>query len=232
MSSARRHAGVVVALLCLAFAFLAPDHALTTSAGWPASPSSYTYDSAAPPSSAPTLTHASTGDASTVAGTTSESAKHSAVQRRPESAPGFAADTALDEGANAGRLASTVAQSATGDAARASDVAAEDASGGSRLVDSAVRRVKLRTSTKEAIEDAAPKTAEGDFIDPNTGQVVPKEGPFHYGHQPGYEWWRTQQMAREGGWTRQDVIEFENDPSHYQIEDPYSNMSHRYEMGA
>lgn len=92
------------------------------------------------------------------------------------------------------------------------------------------RRVKLRVGTKEKIREAAPKTPDGDFIDPNTGQVIPKEGPFHYGHKPGFEWWRTKQRAREEGWTREQLIEFENDWTHYQIEDPIPNMSHRYEM--
>lgn len=101
---------------------------------------------------------------------------------------------------------------------------------GEAAVDVAARRVTLRQGTKAQIRDAAPKTADGDFIDPNTGQVIPKEGPFHYGHKPGFEWFRTQQTAREECWSRRDVIEFENDPTHYQIEDPASNMSHRYEM--
>lgn len=99
-----------------------------------------------------------------------------------------------------------------------------------QAVDVAARRVTLRVGTKASIKEAAPKTPEGDFIDPNTGQVIPRDGPFHYGHKPGFEWWRTQQIARSEGWTRQDVIEFENDPTHYQIEDPSSNMSHLFEM--
>lgn len=74
------------------------------------------------------------------------------------------------------------------------------------------------------------RTASGDFIDPNTGQVIPRGGPFHYGHKPGFEWWRTQQIAREQGWTREQLIEYENNPSHYQIEDPLANLSHRFEM--
>ena len=110
----------------------------------------------------------------------------------------------------------------------ASFVAVDGAEGGPDFVDPAANRV----STRQAIQDAAPKTAEGDFIDPNIGQTIPKEGPFDYGHTPGNEWWRTQQMAREQGWTRQKVIEYENDPVHYQIEDPSSNRSHLYEMPA
>jgi hypothetical protein len=60
--------------------------------------------------------------------------------------------------------------------------------------------------------------------------VIPKDGPYDYGHKPGHEWWRTQQRAREKGWTREEVFEFENNPKHYQIEDPSSNRSHKYEM--
>jgi RHS repeat-associated protein len=96
--------------------------------------------------------------------------------------------------------------------------------------DIAARRVSLRVGTKVQIREAAPKTATGDFIDPNTGQIIPREGPFQYGHKPGFEWWRTQQTARSEGWTRQELIEYENDWTHYQIEDPRSNMSHLYEM--
>ncbi|KQS94101.1 hypothetical protein ASG21_17750 [Chryseobacterium sp. Leaf394] len=35
-------------------------------------------------------------------------------------------------------------------------------------------RVKLRKETKEAIRDAAPKTKDGKFIDPNTGKPTEK----------------------------------------------------------
>jgi hypothetical protein len=100
---------------------------------------------------------------------------------------------------------------------------------GAELADPAAIRATLRVGTKTEIRAAAPKTAGGDFIDPNTGQVIPKNGPFDYGHKPGFEWWRTQARARDEGWTRERVLEHENDPSHYQIEDPSANRSHRYE---
>jgi hypothetical protein len=98
------------------------------------------------------------------------------------------------------------------------------------ITDDTYARVTLRTSTKQAIEDAAPRDAEGNFIDPNTGQSIPTEGPFQYGHVPGFEYWRSRDMAQAAGWTRGQFIDFENDPSHYQIEDPYNNMSHQYEQ--
>lgn len=91
-------------------------------------------------------------------------------------------------------------------------------------------RVTLRSSTKQAVQDAAPRDAEGNYIDPNTGQSIPERGPFHYGHKPGFEYWRNRNMAQEYGWTREQFIESENDPTHYQIEDPYNNMSHQYEL--
>jgi RHS repeat-associated protein len=104
------------------------------------------------------------------------------------------------------------------------------ATSGVDAVDVAANRVSLRVATRAEIRANAPKTADGDFIDPNTYQVIPKGGPFDYGHKPGYEWWRTQQIAREQGWTRQQLIEYENDASHFQIEDPASNRSHAFEM--
>lgn len=96
--------------------------------------------------------------------------------------------------------------------------------------DPAGRRVTLWEATKVKIQQAAQKTPEGNFIDPNTQQVIPRQGPFDYGHKPGYEWWRTQQLAREAGWTRAKLIEYENEPSHYQIEDPSANRGHLYEL--
>jgi len=85
------------------------------------------------------------------------------------------------------------------------------------------------TLKKQKIQDAALKTADGDFIDPNTGTIIPRGAPFHYGHKSGFEWSRTRDLARKEGWSREKLIEYENDPTHYQIEDPISNMSHKYE---
>lgn len=98
--------------------------------------------------------------------------------------------------------------------------------------DPAARRVKLRKGTKDEIKHQMAEdgltTPSGDFIDPNTRQIIPKDGPFDYGHRPDYTWWKTQQMARDEGWTRQQIIEYENDPTHYRIEDPSSNRSNQF----
>jgi hypothetical protein len=84
--------------------------------------------------------------------------------------------------------------------------------------------------TKSSIRDAAPRDSDGNYIDPNTGQIIPKEGPFHYGHRPTFEYWRNRDLALSQEWSREEFITYENDPSHYQIEDPYNNLSHRYEQ--
>jgi len=91
-------------------------------------------------------------------------------------------------------------------------------------------RVNLRESTKAAVRAAQPQDEDGNYIDPNTGKIIPKDGPFHYGHRPGFEYSRTRDRAQLEEWTRQRFIEYENEPSHYWIEDPYSNMSHLYEQ--
>ena len=99
----------------------------------------------------------------------------------------------------------------------------------SRSPDPAARRPKLRKATKEQAQTDALKTADGDYIDPNTGQVIPKQGPFDYGHPKGQEWWRLRDQARAENWTRQQVIEAEN-AKKFQIEDPSSNRGHIHEQ--
>jgi hypothetical protein len=64
--------------------------------------------------------------------------------------------------------------------------------------------------------------------------VIPKEGPFDYGHRPGFEWRRMQQeeRGRANGpdpLTRKEVIERENNPDQYQIEAPGPNRSRKFE---
>lgn len=90
-------------------------------------------------------------------------------------------------------------------------------------------RVKLRTATKEAISKNAPKDKNGNFIDPNTGQVIPAGSKFDIGHKPGYEWRCIVEAAITYGWTRQELIDYANNPNLYQVETRSSNRSHKYE---
>lgn len=95
--------------------------------------------------------------------------------------------------------------------------------------DAAEQRVTLGGGAKQAIMDKAPKDAYGNYIDPNTGKIIPHDGPYNVGHKPGYEWRCIQAKARREGWSRLQLIAYANDPSLYQIEDPTSNKSHLFE---
>ncbi|WP_255590675.1 GH-E family nuclease [Algoriphagus sp. NBT04N3] len=96
-------------------------------------------------------------------------------------------------------------------------------------IDATKNRVKLRKGTIEQVKDNAPKNRNGDYLDPNTGQVIPKDGPFDIGHKPGQEWRTRKEMHKQNGSTRKEVLDSENNPNLYQIENPSSNRSRRYE---
>ena len=112
-----------------------------------------------------------------------------------------------------------------GDAVRTLD----KAGGIVRSVDPTKNRVKLRKNVVEKIKDNAHKTLQGDYIDPNTQKVIPKEGPYDIGHVKGESWQKRKIQHQEAGHTRKEVIESENNPDLYQIEDPSSNRSRRYD---
>jgi hypothetical protein len=94
--------------------------------------------------------------------------------------------------------------------------------------DKPLHRSYLRKSTREVIDDAAPKTLDGKFIDENTGKVL--EGKFHYGHRYGHENRRILREAESKGLTQSQLNDMVNShPEWFQIEDPKSNMSHKFE---
>lgn len=83
-------------------------------------------------------------------------------------------------------------------------------------------------STRDAVEQRFGKTADGRWTDSST--FAPFDGQYEMGHVLGQKWWRTQQLAREGGWTRQELIEYEDNPDRLQIENPVANRCHMFEM--
>gem|GEM_PF-5181892 len=89
-------------------------------------------------------------------------------------------------------------------------------------------RPSLRVTTKEEIREAAPKNSDGDFIDPNTGKIVPS-GEADIGHKRGHEWRCIRDRALTQAWTVQEFLDYINDPELYQMEDRASNRSHQYE---
>ena len=98
-----------------------------------------------------------------------------------------------------------------------------------RSVNDALKnRVKIRVDTKNKVKDAAPKTKDGTFIDPNTGLPIEK-GQEVFGHKYGHEWHRYKKDPANQNKTRKDVIEDQNNHDIYQIEDKKSNASHKFE---
>lgn len=59
--------------------------------------------------------------------------------------------------------------------------------------------------------------------------IIPREGPFDIGHKKGQSWNIRKQAHINKGSTRKDVLEAENNPDLYQIEDPSSNRSRKYD---
>jgi hypothetical protein len=137
----------------------------------------------------------------------------------------------IAKGAKAGEAVLEAAAEAD-DVAKATNTvrAAIDAeSEASRIVTAADVQVRpsLRASVMAEVLENAERNAAGDLIDPNTGKVI--EGAPDFGHKPGYEWRCIQAKALAQGWTLQELRERFNDPAHFQIEDPSSNRSRRYE---
>jgi RHS repeat-associated protein len=94
--------------------------------------------------------------------------------------------------------------------------------------DGTYSRVKPRKETLQKVTDKQPRNANGEMLDPNTGQVIDPNRK-DLGHVPGQEWKTRKEMHKAKGSTRQEVIEAENDPNLYQWEDRSSNRSHKHE---
>ena len=90
-----------------------------------------------------------------------------------------------------------------------------------------LHRPYLRADTRQQIEASAPRAADGRFIDTNTS--LPTDNPV-CGHKYGHENWREIQKAQGQGLNQQQFNDRMNNPKYYQIEDAYSNSTHKYEM--
>ena len=90
-----------------------------------------------------------------------------------------------------------------------------------------LHRPYIRKSTREAVENAAQKNAKGQFIDPNTLQPI--EGKYDLGHKRGNEFRTEKAKAEREGLTQSQFNDRMNNPDLYQIENPSSNRSHKYE---
>jgi hypothetical protein len=86
----------------------------------------------------------------------------------------------------------------------------------------------LRKEVYEKILEDAPKTSDGKFIDPNTFQPI-ADGFWDIGHKTGYEFRNLRSYGQSQNMTREQFLDFLNNPDFYQIEDHFSNISHKFE---
>ena len=96
------------------------------------------------------------------------------------------------------------------------------------VADAMKNRVRPRQGTKMEIREAALKTKDGKYLDPNTGKPI-ENGQEVFGHKTGHEWSKYKNDPTNISKTRKEVIEDQNNPNIYQIEDRKSNASHKYE---
>ena len=91
-----------------------------------------------------------------------------------------------------------------------------------------LHRPYIRKSTRQAVEQAAKRAPDGRFLDANT--LRPITGKYDLGHVYGHEFWRERDRAMALGWSQKQFNDYMNNPKFYQIEDPISNRSHKFEM--
>jgi hypothetical protein len=60
-------------------------------------------------------------------------------------------------------------------------------------------------------------------------RIEPLTGGYDLGHTPQFKFSIDQAKAKAEGWSREDWRDYQNDPEHYQVEDPSSNRSHKWE---
>ena len=106
----------------------------------------------------------------------------------------------------------------------------DDVKDSAKVIDNAkdLHRPYIRKSTREAVEARTPKTSDGRFIDPNTRKPIDEK--YDLGHKPGHEFRREKANAKSEGLTQKEFNDRMNNPDLYQIEDPHSNRSHKYEL--
>ena len=91
-----------------------------------------------------------------------------------------------------------------------------------------LRRPYIRKYVLDAVKERAPKNADGDFIDPNTNEVI--KGGYDLGHISGHEFNLERRKAEMEGLTQKEFNDRMNDPDLYQIESSHENRSHEHEL--
>lgn len=92
-------------------------------------------------------------------------------------------------------------------------------------------RPSFRKGVVDDVWENAPRDANGNVIDINTGEILTwdkaksRMGQWDMGHKPGEEWHKLRQEYIDGEKTWQQVLDEYNDPNKYIPENPSSNRS-------
>jgi len=93
------------------------------------------------------------------------------------------------------------------------------------------RPSNFRDGVKDKVWQDAERNADGDVIDPVSGEVIHDGDAWDMGHRPGYEWDKLEDYARDHNWSREKLLDTYNDPKYYRPELPGSNQGHAGEEG-
>ena len=95
------------------------------------------------------------------------------------------------------------------------------------MADKGLRRPYVRKGVRAEVEQRASRSEDGRPIDPNTRRPI--DGKPDLGHKPGSEHRTERANAEAEGLSQKQFNDRMNNPDKYQLEDPSSNRSHRYE---
>jgi hypothetical protein len=89
-------------------------------------------------------------------------------------------------------------------------------------------RVTWRPDTKKAVWNKAERDADGRILDPYSQEPI--DGTPHIGHLPEFKKSTADKMSDAYGLSRRERYEWEQEPSHLQLEQGLDNSSHKNEV--
>ena len=88
------------------------------------------------------------------------------------------------------------------------------------------RPAGFRQGVRDKVWEGNREASTGQVRDPLTGKFMSKNSPWDMGHKPGYEWWKFKDYAKANNLSRQEVLDWNNNPDHFRPELPSSNRCH------
>jgi HNH/ENDO VII superfamily nuclease with conserved GHE residues len=89
-------------------------------------------------------------------------------------------------------------------------------------------RVTHRKGLRDQVWNSVSQNGTREVYDPS-GRIIQKTDTWDLGHLPEHKFSDAQLRAAEEDWTRQQWIEYQNDPAIYRPELPRNNQAHEFE---